>query len=85
MVCINPKTTTNLVDVAKLMKRPTHHVSKPEKVNCAHISSNVQTAKMTIRWILTYIHSRNIGSTRNGITKRLSRSVKTGPSQFAQP
>jgi len=84
MVCINLKTTTNSVGIAKLMKRLTHHALKPKKVNHAHMSSNVQTAKMTIRQILTYVHSGNIGSTGNSITKRLSRSMKTGPSQFAQ-
>jgi len=82
MVCINPKTTANSVGIAKLMKRPTHHTSKPKKANCAHTSLNVQTAKVTIRQIITYVCSGNIGLTGNGITKRLSRSMKTEPSQF---
>jgi len=84
IVWINPKTTTNLVGVAKLMKRPIHYASKQKKVNCAHMSSNVQTAEVIIRWILTYVHSGNIGLTRNSITKRILRSVKTGQNQFAQ-
>ena len=84
IVHINPKTTTNSVGVAKLIKRPTHHALKWKKVNYTCISSNVQTAKVIIRWILTYVCSGNIGSTRNGITKRISRFVKTGQNQFAQ-
>ena len=82
IVHINPKTTANSVGITKLMKRPTHNTLKLKKANCAHTPLNVQTAKVTIRQIITYVCSGNIGLTGNGITKRLSRSMKTGPSQF---
>ena len=82
--CINLKTTTNLVSATKQITRSIHHALKLKKVNHAHTFLSIQIAKVTIRWTLTYICSGNIGSTRNSITKILSRSVKTGPSQFTQ-
>jgi len=84
MVCINLKTTINLVGAAKLMKRPTHLTSKLKKANCAHMSLSVLIAMVITRQILIYVCSGNIGSTKNGITKSISRSMKTGQNLFAQ-
>ena len=81
---INPKTTTNLIGAAKQITRSIYHILKQKKVNCAHICSSVQITEVTIRQILTYVHSGNIGSTRNSTTKSILRSMETGPSQFAQ-
>jgi len=64
------------------MTRSIYYVSKQKKANHTHMCSSVQIAKVTIRQILTYIHSENIGSTGNGITKSILRSMKTKPSQF---
>jgi len=80
---INLKTTANLVGAAKQMTRSIHHTSKLKKANHAHMFLSVQIAKVTIRQTLTYVHSGNISSTGNNTTKRLSRSMKTGLSQFA--
>jgi len=41
IVCINPKTTVNSVDTAKLMKKPCYLVSKLKKTNHAHMSLSV--------------------------------------------
>jgi len=58
--------------------------SKPRKVNSALICSNVQTAKANIKLILLTVHSRNIGSTRNGIPKNMPKFKKTKNNQFVQ-
>ena len=84
MACINLKTTANLVGAAKQMIRSVHHASKLKKANHACMFLSVQIAEVTIRQTLTYVCSGNIGLTRNGTTKRLLRSMKTGLSQFAQ-
>jgi len=81
---INLKTTINLVGAAKQITRSIHYALKLKKANHAHMFISVQIAKETIRQTLTYVCSGNIGSTKNGITKRPSKSVKTGPSQFTQ-
>jgi len=49
IVCINPKTTVNSVGTAKLMKRPSHLVSKLKKTNYAHMSSSVLIAVVITR------------------------------------
>ena len=84
IVHINMKTTINLVSTAKPMKEPTYLASKLKKVNHAYISSSVLITMAITRHILIYVHSGNIGSTENGITKSISRSVKTGQNLFTQ-
>jgi len=84
IVCINPKTILNSVGVAKPMKRPTHHTSKQKKANHACTSSSVLIAMEITRQILIYVCSENIGLTKNGTTKSILRSMKTGKNQFAQ-
>jgi len=84
MVHINLKTIINSVGVAKPMKRPTYHILKQKKANYAHTSSSILIAMEITRWILIYVCSGNIGSTKNGTTKSISRSMKTGQNQFAQ-
>ena len=84
IVYINLKTTINLVGAAKPMKRPTHLTSKLKKTNCAHMSLSVLIAMVITRQILIYVRSGNIGSTKNGITKSISRFMKTGQNLFAQ-
>jgi len=84
MVCINPKTTVNLVSATKAMKKPTHLTSKLKKVNHTHTSSSVLIAMAITRQILIYFHSGNIGSTKNGTIKSISRSMKTEQNLFAQ-
>ena len=83
IVCINLKTTINLVSAAKPMKKPTHLASKLKKANYAHTSSSVLIAMAITRQILIYVHSGNIGSTENGTTKSISRSMKTEQNIFA--
>jgi len=78
------KNTVNLVGAAKLMKKPTHLVSKLKKVNCVHTSSSVLIAMAITTWILIYVCFGNIGSTKNGTTKSKLRSVKTGQNLFPQ-
>ena len=82
IVCINPKTTINLVGVAKPIKRPTHLTLKLKKMNCACTSSSVLIAMAITRWILIYVHSGDIGSTENSTTKSILRSVKTEQNLF---
>ena len=84
IVHINMKTTINLISTAKPMKEPTYLASKLKKVNHAYISSSVLITMAITRHILIYVHSGNIGSTENGITKSISRSVKTGQNLFTQ-
>ena len=78
------KTTINLVSTAKPMKEPTYLASKLKKVNYAYISSSVLITMAITRHILIYVHSGNIGSTENSITKSISRYVKTEQNLFTQ-
>ena len=73
----NLKTILNLGGAAKPTKKQTHHTLKQKKTNCVHMLSNVLTAIVIIRQTLTFVHSKNTGSTVNGTTKNISRSVKT--------
>ena len=83
IVCINLKTTINLVSATKLMKKPTHLTSNLKKANYAHTSSSVLIVMAITRQILIYVYSGNIGSTENGTTKSISRSMKTEQNIFA--
>ena len=83
MACINQKIIVNLVGAAKPMKKPTHLASKLKKANYAHTSSSVLIAMAITRQILIYVHSGNIGSTENGTTKSILRSMKTEQNIFA--
>jgi len=49
MAHTNPKTTNNLVSVAKQITKSTYLISKPRKVNYAHIYSNIPTVMEIIR------------------------------------
>jgi len=80
----NPKIIINLGGAAKPMKKQTHHILKQKKMNHVCMFSNALTAMAIIRRTLTFVHSGNTGSTVNGITKNISRSMKTGQSQFTQ-
>jgi len=84
MVCTSLKTTVNLVGATKLIKRLPHLTLKLKKVNCAYMSSSVLIAMAITRQILIYVHSENIGSTMNGTTKSISRSMKIEQNLFAQ-
>ena len=82
MACISLKIIVNLVGIAKLMKKQTHCVLKLKKVNYICIHSSVQIVKAITRQTPIYVYSGSIGSIINNIRKSISRSVKTGQSQF---
>jgi len=79
---INQRIITNLVGVAKPMRRQTHCVWKQSKVNCVHTHSNVPVVKATTKRTPICVCSGSTGSTANGIRRNTSRSMKTGQSQF---
>ena len=54
----------------------THYALKQKKANYAHMSSSILIAMKITRWTLICVHSGNIGSTKNGTTKSILRSVK---------
>ena len=85
MVYTNLKTTTNLDGVSKWMTRSTHLVLKLRKANHTHMYSNALTVVKTTRQTPTNIYFRSTDSIVTGTTRKSSRSVKTGPNQFAQP
>ena len=79
---INWKTIVNSDGVVKQMKNWTLPDSKQRKGNCVPIRSSARTVGETIKPIPSNILSGNIVSTENGNKRNMSRSVKTGSSQF---
>ena len=80
MVHINLKTITNLGNVVRQMTSSTLFILKPRKANYALIYSSALTTEVITRQTLNNVRSRNTGLTMTGITRKLSRSVKTKPS-----
>ena len=81
---IKPSTTTNFHDVIKPTRRLILLGLKPRKANSTPIHSNVQTVRANIKLIPLTVHSRNIGSTRNGIPKNMPKFKKIESNQFVQ-
>jgi len=82
MACTSPKIITNLVGVAKPMKKQTLHALKLKKVIHVCTHSSVQIVKVITRRTTIYVCSESTGSITNGIRKSILRSMKTGQSQF---
>ena len=83
MALTNPKTTVNLGDVARLMRRWTLLASRQRKANHAHTLSNALIAGRTTKLTPTNVHSGDTNSTENGNKRNMLRSMKTESSQFA--
>jgi len=66
------------------MTRLTYLVLKPKKANHAHMHSNAPTV-VEITWQTpTNIYFGSTGLIMNSTTRKLLRSMKIGPNQFAQ-
>ena len=78
MACINQKIIVNLVGAAKPMKKQTHYALKQKRVNHIHTHLSVPIVEVITRWTPIYVHFGNTGSTVNGTTKSISRSMKIG-------
>jgi len=64
------------------MTTSTHLVLKPRKANHAHMHSNAPTVMEITRQTLNNVCFGSTGLTTNRITRKLLRSIKTGPNQF---
>jgi len=83
MAYINQKIIVNLAGVVKPMKKQTHCTLKQKRANCVCTHSSVPIVKAINRQTLIYVCFGNTGSTMNGTTKSILRSVKIGQNQFA--
>jgi len=78
MALTSLKTIDNLGGVVRQIRKLTPLASKQKKVICAHILSSVSIVTEITKWTQMYVHSRNIGSIVNGMSKNILRPVKTG-------
>jgi len=82
MALIKPSIIANFHSVVKLTKKLTLLGLKLSKVNLVLILSNVQTARVDIKWTPLTVLSENIGLTKNSILKNILEFEKIKNNQF---
>ena len=82
MVPINLNITSTLLSIIKQIPKLILLGSKLNRANYTPTLSSVQIVKVIIRWTLTCIPSRNIGSIVNGMQRSIKSFVKTEDNQF---
>ena len=78
------KTIINSDGVAKQIRKLIPLTLRQKKANHVYIPSSASTVVEITKWTLTCVCFGNIGSITNGISRNITRSVKTSPTQFAQ-